>query len=156
MIEFPYLLHLLKVLSSIFYTPLYNVGSNSIFWPGKSVSAYAILHVREQEKVTRGQVGTIGLTSQFHRHLFQKRNCCIGCVGRRTVMVEQNSSQSCPWPLFLNFWGSQTSVYHFTVTVLWSSSTTVARWRFVEKNVATIFFPTFLCLLSLVGGCSSG
>ena len=38
------------------------------------------------------------------RRLFQKRNCCIGCVGRGIVMVEQNSSQSCPWPLLLNFW----------------------------------------------------
>ena len=58
--------------------------------------------------------------------------------------------------IFENTWGSQTSVFHFAVTVLWSSSTTVARWPRVEKKVATIFFPTLLCLLTLVGGCSSG
>ena len=50
-----------------------------------------------------------------------------------------------------NTWGSQTSVYHFVVTVLWSSSTTVAMWPLVEKKVTTIFFPTLLSLLTLVG-----
>ena len=58
--------------------------------------------------------------------------------------------------IFENTWGRQTSIYHFAVTVLWSSSTTVARWPLVEKKVATIFFPTLLCLLTLVGGCSTG
>ena len=81
--ELPYLLHLFKVLSSTFYTPLHPlelleaamplvlrhctllliVGSNSIFWAEKSVSAHAILHVREQANVTRGQVGTVGWMS---------------------------------------------------------------------------------------------
>ena len=86
MIDFHYLLHLFEVLPRSFYTPLHPleplletatplvlrhctqlliVGSNSIFWPGKSVSAYAILHVREQEKVARGQVGTVGWMSHL-------------------------------------------------------------------------------------------
>ena len=34
---------------------------------------------------------------------FPETQLCIGCVGRGTIMVEQNSSQSCPWPLLLNF-----------------------------------------------------
>ena len=101
-----------STLQHILYTPVSSGTTSGSSQITRSQTLHLAPHCRQQQHLLGWEIGVRACDSSRsgtgncrtgpgrdcrldESLIFQKRNCCIGCVGRGIVMLEQNSSQYC-------------------------------------------------------------